>query len=374
VLTDSVLDQSGRAIVLIVAAGVSLIAARSGIAEGPLPGIAPDRHHQVPFRPKSVFIDDKTLVLFDGTTIASRPIDKTEEKFAVARLGSPEPGSSLAVRGGRAYLADRKESKVVVFDLEGKLLKNIPVEGPPSRIAVDDLRRLYTFSVLALRDEPDALVAVYDSSGTRTRAVGSLPASGSDTTRMQQRGEEMPRLVTDAHGDVWAILRSGKAAMQLGATRTGGREIDLSAVVPAVASADALSPEEEKKRQEKVRAKLVESARSHGLDPDKESVKVVVPRQIPSPFLDVACGLEECLGVGALAPRPGKKGITRISVVSFGVRKAAEVHEVALSDAPDVLSWIAWDGRSYRLFGLRGNDLLEYEITTDLLLAGENQK
>lgn len=352
--------KSARAALILATIGSSSIVA----GDEPLPGLLPDRLHHVPMRPKAVFVDGKTLVIFDGTRIAAKRLTDPDEAFVVSPLGSPDPGAAVAVRDGRVYLADRKGNQVLVFTLEGKPVKSVPVEGPPSRIAVDDLGRIYSFSVVPLRGDPDALVAVYDSSGTRTRSVGILPPAENDATTMERRGEAMPRLFTDGHGDVWALLRSGRSAVQFGATKSGGTEIDLTSVLPSIAP-EPPSADEEKKRQEKLRSTLLESAKRRGIDPEKSSVRVVVPRQIPSPFIDMACGLDECLGLGALSPRQGKGGTTRVPLVWFATGRKPELREVELREAPDAFGWIVWDGRAYRLFGASGNDLVEYELPFD---------
>jgi len=324
------------------------------------PPVAPDEIASVPFSPSRVILDGSDLYIVSSSRIAR--LEK--RSFVELPGGDLAPGSSVAIRARRIFISRRQASEVVVLDHEGKLKKRYTTGAPPSAIAVDDLGNAHVFSILTSGADSKAIVRVFDSLGGFVRSAGALPQPSEaqkDMDVVERRAAFSPLLRTSSQGDVWYLSRDGTLAGRIGASAATADSLSLSTDPPKPAAA-VEKTDEDRKREERTRATLLEAVEKSGANRGMDPPRVVIPRNDPPRFADFACGPDGCAALSAQALDSSEGDQRSVSVLFFDSQKHVEKKSIRLAGPPDTLVGVGVRDRRLVLYALRGKILLEYAL------------
>lgn len=324
------------------------------------PPVAPDEVASVPFSPSRVILDGSDLYIVSSSRIAR--LEKTT--FVELPAGDLTPGSSVAIRARRIFISRRQASEIVVLDYEGKLKRRYATGAPPNAIAVDDLGNAHVFSIFVSGADSKAIVRIFDGLGGFVRSAGALPepsAAQREIDLIERRAAFSPLLRTSSQGDIWFLSRDGAVAGRIGASTAALDTLSLSGDLPKPAAAIEKT-DEDRVREERTKATLLEAVQKSGANRGMDPPKVVIPRNDPPRFADFACGPDGCAALSAQALDSSEGDQRSVSVLFFDSQKHVEKKSIRLAGPPDTLVGVGVRDRRLVLYALRGKILLEYAL------------
>ena len=109
---------------------------------------------------------------------------------------------SIAVAGGKAYVADRENARVQITDLRGMVLANWPLPGHPYSVKVLADGRVITIEGRDKADRSGALVRAWAPDGTIERSLdAALPGEGASLGHDLAVGRGGHVYAADVYGD-----------------------------------------------------------------------------------------------------------------------------------------------------------------------------